>query len=40
MKKPEKIRVVYTVPLHVGNVIEVPKGSKIIFYDPKKGPKR
>jgi cytoplasmic iron level regulating protein YaaA (DUF328/UPF0246 family) len=24
---------VYTVPLHVGNVVRVPRGSQIEFYD-------
>ena len=28
------VKVVYTVPQHVGQIIEVPKGSKIVFYDP------
>ena len=32
----KKAKVVYTVPLHVGQIIEVPKGSKVIYYDPKE----
>lgn len=28
---------VYTVPLHVGENIEVPAGSKVTYYDPEKG---
>lgn len=25
---------IYTVPLHVGQNVEVPKGSLVTFYDP------
>ena len=32
----KKAKVVYTVPLYVGQNVEVPKGSKVTFYDPKK----
>jgi hypothetical protein len=28
-------KIVYTVPAHVGVNIEVPRGSKISYYDPK-----
>lgn len=30
--KPEQDRTIYTVPLHVGQNIEVPKGSKVTYY--------
>lgn len=33
-----KAKTIYTVPLHVGRTVAVPKGSKVIFYDPKKAP--
>lgn len=32
----KKVKTVYIVPLNVGRNIEVPKGSKITFYDPRK----
>ena len=27
---------IYTVPLHVGRNVEVPEGTRVTFYDPKK----
>lgn len=39
MKKlTKKSRTIFTVPLHVGQNIEVPKGSKVTFYDREEGP--
>jgi hypothetical protein len=32
----EKHSVIYTVPLHVGQNVEVPKGSKVTYYDHDK----
>lgn len=29
-------RTIYTVPLHVGQNIEVPRGSIVSFYDPDR----
>lgn len=39
MEKPEKIKVIYTVPLHCGSTVLVPSYAKVIFYDWKKAQK-
>ena len=28
----KKVKVFYTVPRHVGQTVQVPKGTKVIFY--------
>jgi len=33
--KPTKAKVIHTVPLHIGQNIEVPMGSKITYYGPR-----
>ena len=35
MTKLKNVKTIYTVPLHVGENVEVPNYAKVTYYDPK-----